>query len=319
MSQNQKNWAIFSTADDRYIIPSIVALTSIRRFHPEAHYCILANESKIRAEKKILMDRFQIELVSCAGERIRDGGPWPSEAFLKLEAPEILFRRGFPFSLGVDGDTFCRQGLELEKVACGLIGYAGIKRPGQLRSNFTDPAVVRRIYGLSDAMMNASNTNTGVVFWNNAYVAETGFFAHCIRCYEECSRENSRLFVAADQSLFALASVLDQPLPWKVLELGYNYLCHVPEVVDLGTPRETVRVVHFSRKPWQSMSLSACRKNPLLGAYRPEWKAWVRELGCFDPDLRWRGFRSTRFARSVRFKMSQLRERVIQRLQSHSP
>src|ERR1700733_9963783 len=122
MTQNQKSWAIFSTADDRYIIPSIVALTSIRRFHPEAHYCILANESKISAKKKLLMDRWQIELISCACERIRYGGPWPSEAFLKLEAPEVLFRKGFPFSMGVDGDTLCLQGLELERIASELTG-----------------------------------------------------------------------------------------------------------------------------------------------------------------------------------------------------
>ena len=283
---SERDLAIYCTADERYVAPSVVALTSIRRFHPEAHYCLIADETKISAEKRHLLDAMQIELIPCSADQIDYVGPWPREAFLKLRGPEILLDRGFRFSLCVDGDTLCLRSLALDNILGKVSGYAGIRSQYRVGECFTDPEFVRRRYGLSERQTNDATTNTGVIFWNNSFAAQLNFFQRCVRCWQECSPQGPEFFKGADQSLFALASLLEPQLPWLPLGQEYNYRCHRPDVANLALPRNKIRVVHYTwKKPWETIGVTSPRKDRLLFSFRSDWLEWARELGCFDSNL----------------------------------
>lgn len=280
-----KKCAVYCTADDNYIFPSIVALQSVRRFHPECDFFVIGNQGIISKNKLGVLKRFDIHFLHSDQNELFAGSHWPSTCYLALLGPEMLWEKGYEYSLGLDADILCVQPLDLDEVFSMTVGYAGIENQRARKGNFKDPDFVRRKYGLSDNDLDGHNTNTGVVFWNNKAVADSKLGERSIKCFQECFSEDSRM-IRGDQSLFALVSILEPALPWLILPRGYNYRIHNVDDQKEDIKEGDIRIYHFiGRKPWESISVRQRLLNPSVVSHRDKWFAFVGEQGIFNRDL----------------------------------
>lgn len=278
--------AIYCTADDAYIRPSIIALESIRRFHPESSCFVIANKDRINAKNIALLSNFDIDLIHYAGDHLfPNTRPWTMETFWKYKGPDIFLNLGFIYSMYIDGDILCVRPLDLAQLLPQIDGYAGIENQRARSGNFKDPEFIRRKYRLSEEDLNGHNTNAGVIIWNNKKIVELGLFQRMLQCFRECTAESPRVFRAVDQSLFALVSVLEPALPWLILPREYNYRIH--NVDDQKEDiKEDIRIYHFiGPKPWESVLLRKFLLNPSSLLQRDKYFAFLAEQGIFNRDL----------------------------------
>lgn len=283
----ERRTAVFCTADDHYIHPALIALDSVRRFHPECGYFVIGNADAIEPGKIRLLERHGIVFLHCERNLHFQGtAQWPNTAYLSLFGPELLLQRGFDYSLGLDPDILCVAPLDLVTVFAATAGFAGIENQDPRSSNFSDPAKVQSLYGLSDEVLQGSNTNTGVVFWNNRAVRDFGLGERCISCYAELERCGAP--VVGDQALFALVSVSGPGLPFHVIGHDYNY--RLGNARDLLLPSQDVRIFHFTGlKPWERWRparLSERLFRPRWLEYHAMWRRYVRERGLPLPEAR---------------------------------
>ncbi|MEA3432659.1 MAG: hypothetical protein U9R01_08360, partial [candidate division WOR-3 bacterium] len=122
-----KKCAVYCTADDNYIFPSIVALQSVRRFHPECDFFVIGNQGIISKNKLGVLKRFDIHFLHSDQNELFAGSHWPSTCYLALLGPEMLWEKGYEYSLGLDADILCVQPLDLDEVFSMTVGYAGIE------------------------------------------------------------------------------------------------------------------------------------------------------------------------------------------------
>lgn len=278
--------AIYCTADDAYIRPSIIALESIRRFHPESSCFVIANQDRINAKNIAFLSNFDIDLIHYAGDHLfPNTRPWTMETFWKYKGPDIFLNLGFIYSMYIDGDILCVRPLDLAQLLRQIDGYAGIENQRARSGNFEDPEFIRRKYGLSEEDLNGHNTNAGVIIWNNRKMVELELFERMVQCFRECTAESPRMFRAVDQSLFALVSVLEPVLPWLILPREYNYRIH--NVDDQKEDiKEDIRIYHFiGPKPWDPLPLKKSLLNPSFPLHRDKYFAFLDEQGVFNRDL----------------------------------
>lgn len=275
--------AVYCTADDNYVYPALIALDSVRRFHPGCSYFVIGNADLVSPRSIELLARHGIAFLHSDKNLHFASDVWPNTAYLTLFGPEILLERGFAFSLGLDPDVLCVAPLDLAAIFAATDGFAGIENQEPRSSNFPDPERVRALWHLTAETMAGKNTNTGVVFWNNRTVADFGLGERCINCYAELARCGTP--VVGDQALFALVSVTGSGLPFHPLDYVYNY--RVGNAKDLARPAEGVRIFHFTgMKPWQRWRPARLREylfRPHWLKYHARWRAHVRRLGFAMP------------------------------------
>lgn len=277
MSDFESSVAVFCTADDGYIVPALIALESVRRFHPDCGYFVIGNANGISLQSIELLRHHGIGFIHCDRNEAFQNDVWPNTAYLSLFGPELFAERGYRYSLGLDADVLCVLPLELEQVCAVTHGFAGIANQDPRSSNFSDPGRVRELYGLADEVMRGTNTNTGVVFWNNQAAASFRLGERSGDCYRELA-ENG-VPVVGDQALFALVSVLGEGLPFQLLDYRYNY--RLGNEKDLKRSTCGVRIFHYTgTKPWHPWSPGSCWQRlfpPKWSRYRKLWLDFVRK------------------------------------------
>lgn len=274
--------AVFCTADDAYIAPSVVALESIRRFHPEFDCFVIGNRKLVSQENIDLLSLRDIAFVHSDQNENFEDTTWPNTCYLSLFGPQILYGMGYEYSLGIDGDVLCVQSLDIESLLPNIEGFAGIENMGPRSGNFRQVDFVRKRWNLSEEILRTHNTNTGVVFWNNKCAFDSRLSERSIQCYQECSGS----FVAVDQSLLALVSIIPPVLPWLIIPSRYNYRMHRDDVRREGVFERDIRIYHFTGpKPWEPISLKNQLLRPYLLLHRDKWFAFVDQHGVFNRDL----------------------------------
>ena len=148
--------------------------------------------------------------------------------------------------MGIGADALCVKPMDIEGVFLNTKGYSGIANQSPRSSNFKKVKYIKEKYGLSDKELDGPNTNTGTVFWNNCAMKDFGLGRKCLDMWE------NNMFFAADQSLFALASI---PLPFNVLPMKYNY--RLGNKNDRARELTDVFVYHYTgKKPWKGKTLA---------------------------------------------------------------
>lgn len=283
MADFETSVAVYCTADHAYIVPALIALESVRRFHPRCGYFVIGNAKEIPLQSIELLRSKEIEFIHCDCNETFQSDVWPNTAYLALFGPELLAERGYRYSLGLDADVLCVLPLDLERVFAGTDGFAGIANQDPRSSNFSHPDRVRELYGLSDEVMRGTNTNTGVVFWNNQAAVSFRLGERCSDCYRELAE--SGIPVVGDQALFALVSVLFGGLPFQQLDYRYNY--RLGNEKDLKRSTRGVRIFHYTGiKPWQPWSPGSPLQllfPPKWSRYRKLWQQFVRQRQLHFP------------------------------------
>jgi len=285
MKKMNKRYAVYCTADDNYVLPSIVALESVRRFHPECDFFVIGNQSIISKEKIEFLKRFDIYFLHSDKNELFADSRWSNTCYLMLFGPEMLWEKGYEYSLGLDADVLCVQPLDLDGVFSMTVGYAGIENQNPMRGNFKDPDFICRKYGLSEEDLYRHNTNTGVVFWNNKTCVVSRLWERSVKCYQIGAAERPDMF-NGDQGLFALVFILDPELPWLILPKGYNYRVHNVDDQKEHIREKDIRIYHFTGpKPWKPAPLKDALLDPYILSHIDKWFELVDEQGIFNRDL----------------------------------
>lgn len=327
MSDVGASVAVYCTANADYVVPSLIALSSVRRFHPEHAYFIVADRARLRPGQAALIASLGVELVHLDGGGTLLNGLGASgdeahltrECYWKFAGPSLFQARGFDYSMAIDGDVLCVRPLDLAWVLPDVQCYAGIRRMGSPRRwGFRYPRWVQSHYRVGHEAMDGDFTNTGVLIWNNRRAVEFGVLERAVVCYRDGSRVHPRMFRVADQSLFSLVTELDPPLHWLVLPGNYNFRVNSDgDRRRLRNPAE-IRLIHYTGpKPWRRDSLSDCVANadkPFFRhrlAFKSRWTSFVERSTPFWRDLSLKGPLGRRLARGLRLACEDLTRSLI--------
>jgi hypothetical protein len=294
--------AVFTSANDNYIPKALMALRSFQRYHPNWSYFLIGTQEKMGQESLELIRRFSIELLEINEmhrlvKRGRYKDAYPMETFYKLRGPELLAKRGFVYSIGIDGDVFCAHPLKLEKLLGRIEGFAGrvvgnLDRTlgyKQREKNYEFDFSLRNVrdtLGIVEASL-AKNleVNSGVLFWNSNYMFKIGLFDKVIQVFNDCQG-----CFESDQDLLAF-TIAAHHIP--LTEIGDNYNFNFFE--DSPKPDkklqkrirkgyfQDIHIVHFVFcKPWLKPVRPTAAKAYFINAWR---KFVLDELGDKAYDL----------------------------------
>jgi len=235
--------AIFTVADDNYIKYAVVALKSISRFHD---YDLFVVSGGLNKDSLSLLRKHGIEHAYTDKHYFfPDYKKWPRIVFASMFGAEIFYNMGYEYSLGVDPDVLCVKPMDIEQVFNDTIGYSGISNKGPRSRNFKNVEYIKKKYKLTAGELLISNTNAGVIFWNNRAMADFQLGRKCMLAWED------GLFPIADQSLFALVSI---QIPFNVLPMKYNY--RMGNIADTQYNLKDVFIYHYTGdKPWDGDTL----------------------------------------------------------------
>lgn len=313
--------AIYCTADAGYVSPSLVALASLRRFHPEHGYFIIADRGRLRSGQAELIAGQGVELIHFEGNQLfADAAHLTRECYWKFVGPELFLPRGFRYSMIVDGDTLCVRPFNFAEVLPSIEGYAGIRRQGSPRRwSFRYPDWVQHHFRIAPQAMDEDFTNTGVLIWNNQRMLEFGLFERAKTCYLTCSNVHPRMFRVGDQSLMALISEIHPRLPWFVIPAVDNFRVNSEGERRRLLDPDSICLIHYTgRKPWLTDSLMDCLRNAGKPAFmhrmlfKVRWESFVEDSMPFWRDLSAKSPNPLlRIMKRVRFTLLDLARRIV--------
>jgi hypothetical protein len=288
--------AIFATADERYVPPSVMALRSFQRWFPEYNYFLLGLRVAMSAQSLALISRYGIELID-VDEAVRFVRPAryknvnPLECFYIFKGPELLAERGYRYSLSVDGDVFCPRRFDLSAMCEGIQGFGGRpvgtlartlgykQRQQNEEFDFNDQRVYDVLGIDQEICQTRYEVNSGVVAWNNVAMAECEFFKKAVRVFKDCHG-----CFRGDQELLAFTAAAYH-LPFSELDDSYNYNFFEDSLRCDAELREQmrqgqcwrIRIVHFVWcKPWRP----TVAQHAVKAYFINQWRQFVlRELG----------------------------------------
>lgn len=266
---NDNSVVFFAVCDDGYLVPSVIALESIKRFHPDSVYFIvgLLQERKRAEEILTLFDIHFLEMnlhdtfkqPHVAGGSIER---WSVACFGHFGVHEQLRSHGFNWSCCVDGDTICLQKIDFSDV-------------------FNSSAAV------SGVMQSEGWLNSGILFYNNVLCNQVNLLEKTIYHYHHskiCSHEQCSGYCCelGDQELL-LITLERESIPWQKLHPRYNYFLPYPQ--SLYEQRNTALVpciddcvfIHLMLKPWMPEALTVTPYPILTQGYK-RWKTIAEQV-----------------------------------------
>lgn len=287
--------AFFCSATENYVPQAALALLSVKRWHPECSYFILADTKRLSREAVDLIESLSLRVLPFEGETpFTELVPeWPLECYFILKGPELLYRLGYKYSVSIDGDVYCRRPLDLHQILPSLKGWGGVgvfpRNPDNRTRKFIGDLVKERF-------VDNVYVNTGVLFWNNRRLSEFGFFEWCCTVYRACVEKGYT--PPSDQQLFDIA-ICRKDVEFLALPDGYNFRVCKPytqvRVLDQALHAAVRRkqyaelvFVHFvfCPKPWQPSVPDFCSSKNLLwldsaAHFYMEWQEFIKE--CLGP------------------------------------
>jgi hypothetical protein len=282
---------VFAAADDAYVPKAVMALRSFQRQFPDWSYFLAGRRGALSAASVGMLDRYGIHVLDvdprtrftrARGFETR----YPVEVFNTMLVPELLAAKGISHSIGIDGDVFCVRRFDHVPLLRDIEGF-GARPVAMLRSALayrrrkyagSDAYRLDRLHqlGLTDRELDARfEVNTGVVFWNNVYMASIGLAEKAAAVFAACDGR-----ISGDQLLLSVTAACHR-LPFHELDHAYHFCFResfrrspglAKEVAD-GDDR-SICIVHFTfLKPWRP----AVAPSPLNAHFINRWRSFVRE------------------------------------------
>jgi len=256
--------AIYTTIDGNYLNQGIIALKSFMRFYPEFDFFIIGNKDLFDDSQLNLISFFNINFLHCDKNKKfeKSSSWWPSTCYLMLFAPEMLYKEGYKYSLGIDADVLCTKKFDIKEIFDNTYNFSGIKNYpiiGNLHSQYREKFIEKN--KLSKIDLDLFNPNTGVMFWNNQKMAELDFSENISNLYE---KYNEKL-IYGDQALFAIYILLNK-VQYNILSYKYNFRTGDPDDSAINPCLKDLNIIHYtSPKPWKSL----CKKKNFK--YNKKW------------------------------------------------
>ena len=192
-ASRQKDYALFCAGDENYLFPAIVALESTRRRTAQADAFFVTDAHRLSDAGKALLRKYDIEVLHSG-----DGNSFDikhmhttPEAYVQLFAPEMLYERGYTFSLGLHADIVCVQPFRPNEIFArtpyvAISGANPAARSFSITDNHTG---IEKELGLPPRNWLAPLNNPGVVFANNAALAKIQFSRQSTQAYAKIGPE----------------------------------------------------------------------------------------------------------------------------------
>lgn len=280
--------AIFATADDKYVPACTMALRSFQRWFPDCSYFLLGTRAAMSQRSIALLERYKIELIDVdLAHRFRrsaccDNGN-AVERFYLFSGPELLWAKGYRYSLSVDGDVFCSRPFDLQALCDGVEGFRGRaigtlartlrnkQRQQHQKFDFEDWRV-RDVLGMDENHCRSRwEVNSGVLVWNNMAMARHRLAEQAARVFDACGR-----CFCGDQELLAFTAAACG-LPFTEMDDTFNFRFFEgaaqpdPRLIEQMRRGECnrIRIVHFVfSKPWCPVRAPSAVKAHFINAWR---------------------------------------------------
>ena len=268
----QKDYALYCTGDEKYLLHAIVALESTRRRTGQADAFFVTGARRLSDAGRTLLRKYAIDVLHSGGGNgfaIRHLHTTP-EAYVQLVAPEMLYDRGYVYSLGVHADVVCVQPFRPEEIFARTpyIAASGANPAARLYAVTGNHAGIARELGLPPQSWLAPLNNPGVLFANNAALAKRLFSRQCRQAYAKIGPES--LFYN-EESLLNFFCMLEEDF---CMPLDERFNMFNGSVLSDNTPY----FLHYlnSNKPWRSVPC-AVRRSDWTTPLTPLFSIWHRE------------------------------------------
>lgn len=255
----RKNYCAFSTADDGYAVSSAISLLSVRKQHPTVDLFLIGK--KYSAKTKKLLKKYNVTPIEIdLSDTFHTAWDYPAECYYIFAGPEILYERGYKYSVYVDGDVYCSNDpftISLPTIK----DFAGTFTTSTIEAILgLDAPIASKLYG-NEATLLEPRIQTGVVYFNNASLSKKKFLNKITRIYQEAI--DNDIPRKGDDSLLALFR-LAYPT-WGYLDLGEKYNKVSPGIKSIPKDEWIYRdadliengvFFHFTNhtKPWKNTS-----------------------------------------------------------------
>jgi hypothetical protein len=282
--------AVFFCCSDKVYIPrAITALRSLEACCPHNDFFVATDTNQLTSHEMRVMEDFRttpfhLELSEDFPTGVRK---WQPIMYWIYAMPAILLKQGYKFSCAIDGDVLGLQPFDLQWLS-SIRGIACVRNPprwqsgGQLiKKHF---GWFQKRYGITKAQIEKPNTNSGVLWFNNQAMVDSGFYEITADVYKHVTGQGWTDSWLNDQALFAIVTcILDDKLPISIIDDKWNYRFSVvlsnPEYKSMMKP--PINICHFTGvKPWGSF----------ISHFKSSWRYRELDLYRIQCVYKWRKF-----------------------------
>ena len=268
-----KKIALFTNGDKNYYTKARRCFEIFDKFNPgvfDFYYVTSDTEAKPSGKMNVIILNTDDYI-----QGFTDTGYAP-ESFLYYPAPNILYEKGYKYSMCVDADTVCFKKLDFSWIEEDFV-YAGAKR---LRNNLADE--IDAWYFLKcvtspdtiDFLENTfelQNKNNiieimdAVLFFNNENWVKRKMYEKAYSLFKKCKDEG---FPMRDSDILSALLIIDTPKSyWKHLHPEWNWYYEDPTCTSNGG--ENVNILHsLAVKPWD---ITTQHRNRVLHKGKEIW------------------------------------------------
>lgn len=268
----QKDYALFCTGDENYLFPAIVALQSTRRRTGQADAFFVTDAHRLSDKGQALLHKYHIEVLHSGARHsfdIKHMHTTP-DAYVQLFVPEMLYDRGYAFSLGVHADVVCVQPFSPEEIFART-AYVAISEVNPAARSFSitdNHSGIEKSLELSPRSWLDPMNNPGVFFANNKSLTKMQFSQKATQAYTKIGPE---FLFWNEETLLNLFCMLDDNF---CLPLDDRYNMFNGSILSGNVP---IFLHYLNRnKPWRFAPSTVCssdRMTPLC----PLFTIWHRE------------------------------------------
>ncbi len=213
----KNNICAFSTADDKYAVSSAVSLLSVRKHSPKTDLYLIG--TKYSAATKKFLEKYRITPIETdLRDKFHTAWEYPVECYYLFAGPEILYKRGYKYSVYVDGDVYCNTN-PFDFPLSDIKDFAGTFTASSIKAILGDDAETAAKLYKHPETLKESRIQTGIVYFNNASLVKKNFLDKIIKVYQEAI--DNEIPRKGDDSLLALFR-LAYP-KWGYSDLGERY------------------------------------------------------------------------------------------------
>lgn len=248
-TRNGKRYALYTSGCNNIVTPAVVALQMFRRFNGYCDVFYVTDENVLSAESKKLLEQNEISILHSTD--ISDMEVFFSRgkayAYLFMQAPELLYSKGYDYSLGIHADVIPLKTFDPWDVLVDT-QYIAASTANHLHNSiaFNNGELVQSRFNIPPQEWRKTLINPGVVFNNNSRLHAMRFWEQAKRYYKQTGADTLLL---NEESLYALF-IMNQPDFLLPLDVRYNFI--------KGSGAHSEKFVPFlyhlavTHKPWKT-------------------------------------------------------------------
>lgn len=242
----KKRRCAFSVCDERYVTKAAAALSSVRSHNPTLDLFLIGSHFSEDDKTKLQKNGIQfIELDEY--DQLPVVSDYNKESYYYFAIPELLLKRGYIYSVYIDGDTVCCGNIDpaFQKISTSdKILFAGASDGRSYKEILAqDIPILRENFQIkTNAMRN--RIHSGVIFFNNKNCESFQFKKKMIQLTEQINQLYTQLI--RDNKLFAIFQFTNHPMLYCTLDQKYNF-------IEKFSSSKEIIFYHFTYlmpKPW---------------------------------------------------------------------